>query len=176
MSKPTSLMIFFYVWRQGFPHGLQHLETTSTLESLQCKSLAHYSMTKIPCPKKLFSHAKKKITCQKNFPMTKIFFITKNHAPKKFNAPQQKKSMPHQNFTSIKNFHMSTHNYLFVSYNHTQQKISYMSKIAIKNKIPTCPCPCTNEFSHIQNPSHKIFHYQKSHTQQNFSITKVSCP
>ena len=51
-----------------------------------------------------------------------------------------------------------------------------MSKIAIKNKIPTCPCPCTNKFSHIQNPSHKIFHYQKSHTQQNFSISQSFMP
>ena len=132
----------FDVRRQYFPHVLQNLETTSTLEAPQHESLAHYSMT---------SHMPKKFPCQKKKKK-------KKNAPPKI-SPQSK----------IFTCPYITTKFFFFNQN------SYMTKIANK-KFPTCPCT-TSKFSHVQNHSHKnIFHDQTSHTQQNFSIAKISCP
>ena len=82
------------------------------------------------------------------------------------------KSMTHQNFTTIKIFHISIHNYQIFPQLCEKKKNSYMTKI----KIPTNSC--TNKFSHSQNHNHtnfprikhdisnKIFHESKFHTHK----------
>ena len=87
--------------------------------------------------------------------------------PKKKNL-MPKMSMPHQKFHHNQNFsHVHTQLPIFF-HNHAQSK--FLHDQDSQQKFPTCPCT-TSKFSHIQNHSQ-----QTSHTQQNFSIAKISCP
>ena len=71
----------------------QHLETTSTLEALQHKNLAHYSIPKITCQQKrenLSIHAKIFMPTKNLIPYQQKFLMTKEsmtQKKKKINAP-----------------------------------------------------------------------------------------
>ena len=117
--------VFFNTWR--LPWLLRLCNT---------KSLAHHSMTNhIPCQKK--SHVQKKISHNQN-PYVQKLFTTKNHAPKKVNAPphkkiiiKKKKPMPHQKFHHNQNF-SHVHTQLPNLFSITTHKNFYMTKIANK--------------------------------------------
>ena len=132
--------MFLMLGDNAFPRVLQHLETTSTLEALQHNSLAHHSMTNhMPKEKKKNSQAAthmSKNSMQKKSHVQKKNSTTKTHMTKNCSQPKKKKQCSTKNFTTIKIFHKSIHNYQIFFHNHaqkflhdqdSQQIISYMS-------------------------------------------------
>ena len=130
------------------------METTSTLEALQHKNLAHHSMPKFSCQQKISFHT------NKNFPWPK------NHTPKKF--------CPTKNQCPIKILPWPT-------------KKNFLSKITTKKKKKKkfLHVHDHKKFLHVhaqpKNPNMskiitaKFFHDLTSHTQQKFSIARISC-
>ena len=133
MPKPASLMMFLML-RDNDAHALFNI--WRLLQLLRLYNINFHDQNpydqKFPYKKKIYIY---------------IYIYSHNQCP-----TTTKKSMSHQNFTTIKNFHTSIHNYQIFSI--AMQKNSYMSKI---KKIPTSSCPCTNKFSHSQNHNHKNF-------------------
>ena len=143
--------------RQWCPCTFQHLETTSTFETLQHKSLAY----QFPWPKP---------TCPKN-----------PHAPKKVNVPQQKINASPKCHQILPQPKFLTYPYTTTKFFHSHAKKKKKNPYMTKIKIPTSSC--TKKFSHSQNHNHtnfprinityptKFFHKSKFHTHKIFSVS-----